>query len=327
MTDPENTKPVGVTYGKLVLVQFMWGGTFVASEIALRDLPPLTTAAVRFVLTTLAYLLLMRPRLHTLVKLGGNSVRYLALMGLFGVFAYTVLLNYGLILASAANAALLIPTTQPVFTMFLASIVLRRRPSAHLVAALCIGLIGATMVISGQNALGSAPEALLGDLLLLAASLSFSCYMVAGKLAAAEFDSTTMTTVSTIVGTLLLLPTPFLLETQHWHRGIFTWQTAGAIFYLVVFATVIPYIWWNESVRRLGPVTTGLFTLLLPPIALLLAAVLLGQDVSSTQLLGGAFALTAVAMAMGLHTTILARVRVGQSQTNECRDQRGSRAP
>lgn len=294
-------KPDSITYSKLVLVQILWGGTFVASELALRDQPPLTTAAIRFLFTSVAYVLLMHGRLPSLLTLPRQTKLPLVFMGFFGVFAYTILLHYGLTLSKAANAALLIPTTQPIFTTVLSAIAFRQRPSARVILALFLGLTGAMMVIWEDGVLSHGPRAVIGDLLILAAALSFACYSVAGKFASLHIDSKTITLASTLIGTLMLLPTPFFHDAPMWNLDKPGWQFTGAVFYLVVFATVIPYLWWNESVQRIGPAVTGFFTFLLPPIALLIAAVVLGQGISTIQAIGGCITLIAVAITMNLH--------------------------
>jgi drug/metabolite transporter (DMT)-like permease len=64
-----------------------------------------------------------------------------------------------------------------------------------------------------------------------------------------------------------------------------------------VFATVLPYLWWTDAVRRIGSARTAVFTFLMPPMAVVLAALILGQSSSSLQLVGGALALSGVALA------------------------------
>ncbi len=165
---------------KLVLVQIFWAGTFVASEIALHEQPAATTAAVRFVVTTACYVALClvsaRQREPLWPRLRDLPVRdwaVLAAMGFFGVAAYTILLHLGLRHSTAANAALLIPTTQPVFTALLGAAVLGERPPAKLWLGLGLGLVGAILVIS-HDAGGSV--ALSSNVLIVLSAFAFSCY-------------------------------------------------------------------------------------------------------------------------------------------------------
>ncbi|SEO37348.1 Uncharacterized membrane protein [Methylobacterium sp. ap11] len=152
MLRQENAKNIII---KLILVQIFWARTFVASEIALHEQPAATTAVVRFVVTTVCNVAMclaaggqQGPLGARLRGLAGRDWAVLAAMGFFGVAAYTILLHLGLRHSTAANAALLIPTTQPVFTAVLGGIVLRETVPTKLWLGLACGLVGAILVIT-----------------------------------------------------------------------------------------------------------------------------------------------------------------------------------
>lgn len=293
----------GVVYTRMVLVQVFWAGTFVASEIALHDQPPALTAVVRFVLTTAIYIamciLLRDPRAVPLrARLGGVQAKgwfVLAAMGFFGVSLYTLLLHLGLSVSTAAYAALLIPTTQPIFTAILGRLAFRDAITSALVVGLMLGLVGAGLVILGGLSMIDG-TLLFGNIVILAAALSFSCYAISAKFAPTALSGTENTTFSFIFGTLFLLPMPLLLG-----ETIALSETSApfwlSITYLVIFATVLPYLWWNDAVKRIGAARTGIFTFLMPPLAVALAAILLGHTPTTQQVLGAALALVGVALA------------------------------
>ena len=285
---------------KLVLVQIFWAGTFVASEIALHEQPAATTAAVRFVVTTACYVALCsvfaRQREPLWPRLWDLSVRdwaVLAAMGFFGVAAYTILLHLGLRHSTAANAALLIPTTQPVFTAVLGAAVLGERPPAKLWLGLGLGLVGAILVIS-HDAGGSV--ALSSNVLIVLSAFAFSCYAVSAKFSPDRLDSLETTTLSFGFGMVFLLPLPFLLgEPIDLANASTTFWLSIA--YLAIFATLLAYLWWNQAVKALGASRTGIFTFLMPPFAVALAALVLGHAPAAQQILGGCLALGGVALA------------------------------
>jgi drug/metabolite transporter (DMT)-like permease len=288
---------LAAVYLRMVLAQIFWSGAFVASEIALATQPPSLTAVVRFVLTTAIYALLCAtigrgertPLSARLRLLTPSDWGALVAMGFFGVALYTLLVHRGLAGSTAASAGLLIPTIQPIFTALLSRILFRDAVTGALVAGLALGLTGAGLVVGGGAALG-------GDLVIVAAALSFSCYAVAGKRAPASLSAMEATTLSFAFGTVLLLPVPFIMgETI----ALASAKPAFwlAIGFLVVFATVLPYLWWTDAVRRIGSARTGVFTFLMPPMAVLMAALVLGQNPSAQQLTGGVLALFGVALA------------------------------
>ncbi len=224
----------------------------------------------------------------------GSSVRdwaVLAAMGFFGVAAYTILLHLGLRHSTAANAALLIPTTQPVFTALLGAAVLGERPPAKLWLGLGLGLVGAILVIS-HDAGGSV--ALSSNVLIVLSAFAFSCYAVSAKFSPDRLDSLETTTLSFGFGMVFLLPMPFLLgEPVDLANASTTFWLSIA--YLAIFATLLAYLWWNQAVKALGASRTGIFTFLMPPFAVALAALVLGHAPTAQQILGGCLALGGVA--------------------------------
>lgn len=299
MSEPVSNQ--SLVTGKLILVQLFWAGTFVASEIALQTEPPAFTAVVRFVVTTSCYcgllgLMNCRGSAATLPRLRRVTRRgwfVLAGMGFSGVFMYTLLLHAGLERTTAAYAALLIPTTQPIFTAALSRIVFRDPISAGTLAGLILGLAGASLVIS-QGA--GSMSLLSANVTIIASAFAFSCYAVCSKLSPVELTSIETTTVSFLFGTLFLLPMPFVFR-EAIDITAATPRFWLSILYLVIFATLLPYLWWNEAVRAIGSAKTGVFTFLMPPLAVVLAAAVLGHAATTQQIVGGVLALAGVAFA------------------------------
>lgn len=167
----------------------------------------------------------------------------LAAMGFFGVALYTLLVHRGLGASTAANAGLLIPTIQSIFTALLSRLLFCDPVRGSLVAGLALGLTGAGLVIGG-GVLQGGTETVVGDLVIIAAALTFSCYAVAGRRAPTSLSAVEATTLSVAFGTVLLLPIPVITgePVALANAGSAFWLSIG---FLVVFATVLPYLWWN----------------------------------------------------------------------------------
>jgi len=311
-----NEGPQYSTHLKLVLIQIFWAGTFVASEIALLNQPPAFTAIVRFVLTSFGYILLCvylrgsseSPLFLRLRKLGVREWFTLFMMGFFCVTIYTLFLHFGLTKSSAAYAALLIPTTQPLFTAILSSFLEKGSLNRSLIIGLVLGFFGAALILSESYATSSESTS-HGNLLILLAAASFAIYAVSARRAPSALSSVEASAVSFVIGTCALLPAPFLLNEQI-DLGILNSQFVFSIFYLVVFATFLPYLWWNSAVKELGSAKTGIYTFLMPPSAILLAYLVLGQSPTIMEVFGGVIALFGVAIAnFGVKGIFASRLR------------------
>ncbi|SEO37368.1 EamA-like transporter family protein [Methylobacterium sp. ap11] len=119
---------------------------------------------------------------------------------------------------------------------------------------------------------------------------------MSAKFAPDGLSSLETTTLSFGFGTLFLLPLPLLLgeplDLAHASRTF--WLSIG---YLAIFATLLAYLWWNQGVKALGASRTGIFTFLMPPFAVALAALVLGHAPAIQQIFGGCLALGGVALA------------------------------
>jgi drug/metabolite transporter (DMT)-like permease len=74
------------------------------------------------------------------------------------------------------------------------------------------------------------------------------------------------------------------------------WQAWAAIIYLGAVGTVLGFIWYYEGIRAVGPSRTAVFTNLVPAFGVMLSAVLLGEDILASMLVGGAISVMGVTL-------------------------------
>ena len=107
------------------------------------------------------------------------------------------------------------------------------------------------------------------------------------------------TAYATMVGSLLFLPVSFLGENHlifanlHWDFGFY-------MGFLILLSSVLSFLWWSQGVKYLGPTQTGMLTLLMPPFALLLSAVVLQQPITILQIIGIVLSLSGVSLCISL---------------------------
>lgn len=309
-------------YLQLTLSQFFWAGSFVAGQIILFNQPPIFTALLRSIFCSLGYVIiwLYVTKFNKLRIPTKSSVWSLIAMGFFGVFLYSILIYCGLKRTTAISASLLIPTTQPIFTTLLATFFYKERLEKKHIIGLVLGLVGAASVMTGTWSLKHSINEILGNILLLAGALVFSIYSLFGKMALKELGSLETVTYSTIIGTLLLLPLAIISD-----ASIFNFKTAGStfwigMFYTVFFSGILPYLWWYSGVKILGASKTAAITFLLPPFALILAAIILHQEASFLQIMGGALGLIGVIFATGFSSVLREKFFIKRVQSLQVKD-------
>ncbi|UFJ40836.1 DMT family transporter [Brevibacillus humidisoli] len=272
-------------YLVLLLVPLFWGGSFGASKHVVTEIPPFTTAAIRFgIASVLLAIWLTAVRGWDWQVIRRRWIGLLVL-SLTGVFAYNFFFFLGLSYTSATNGALVV-AINPVFMTLIAVLFLGEAWSGRLGLGVLLSLTGVLLVITGGSW-----ETLLnfsfnkGDLLLFGAVASWVAYGIAGKIVMRGVSPLLTTTVTTIAGTLLLAVSAWF--EGGWSRvpGL-SGQSIGELLYIGVFATVIAFVLWNEGVHRIGASKASAYINLVPINAMWTAALFYGESVSWAQLIG-----------------------------------------
>lgn len=199
--------------------------------------------------------------------------------------------NTSILLTSAANATILGNNT-PIFVGLLTWLVLRRPPNVTYWLGLGLAMVGSLVIVRGDllrhMKLGS------GDALALTASACFGVYLLAtervrktastiGFLRLAILSSTVfLFVINVAMGTSLAIP-----------RG----HSWAALLGLGLISQLGGYLALTYAMGHLPATVTSVSLLSQVPVTALLAALLLGEALSGSQILGGALVLAGVGLA------------------------------
>jgi drug/metabolite transporter (DMT)-like permease len=289
----EATAPVpgwGWTETALSLMVFVWGVNFAVVKVALDAFEPLAFNALRFVVASVFVFAVLRSQGRLGLPERRHVPRVIAL-GLLGNVIYQLCFILGLDRTRAGTAALILALT-PVFTAFLSMLTGHERPGARTWGGAALSILGVGLV-TGSGLSVEGRDALIGDLILVAASLAWAVYTVGARPIVTRYGSvrTTAWTLWTGAVGLIALGTPQLLRTE-W--GAIGWRAWGGMFFSALFAIGLAYLIWYRGVERIGNTRTAIFSNLTPVVAMMAAAVLIGETPSAWALLGAAMTLTGV---------------------------------
>lgn len=286
------------TYFKLILVALLWGGTFIAGRLLAESLSPLMSAIGRFGLAVFILILLtikLEGRLPTL------SLRQVAItftLGLTGIFTYNLFFFTALSEMPASRTALFV-AFNPIVTALLVSLLYREKISMQKLLGISVAVLGALTVISNGHLLTVIQDISQafghGEFSMLCAVISWAIYTVVGRKALLGLSPLVSTTYAAIWGLLLLLIVWFFNPNAQVLPEL-NWEIGAAIGYLAVFGTVIPFIWYYQGIKTIGAAQTSVFTNFVPLFGVLLGALLLNEQISSSMLLGGALVITGVVL-------------------------------
>jgi len=273
----------------------LWGLSFVATRLALREVPPVTLVVARFGIGAALLLGVLALRRQHLVP-PRSSWPALLLMGFVGLFVHQLLQSHALTMTTAVRTGWLIGLT-PIWAALLAALFLGERFGPAKLAGLAVGFAGAIVVVTrGQFtreslALPSTP----GDLLILASTLNWALYTVLSVRTLRRLGSLPATAAAMALGWAMLLP--LFVAQRGWrplaHVSPRGW---GAIVFLGVGCSGLAYWLWCSALERIEASRVAAFLYLEPLVTLAAAVPLLGEPVGIPTLAGGALVLAGVAI-------------------------------
>ena len=276
-----------------VTVALCWSGSWTAGKLGVGAVPPIELSAIRFGIAGLVMLAIARA---TGASLGLARWRLLVVAAFFGIFAYNALVFVGLTLGPASDGAVLVPTLNPVLTVFLATF-LGERLTRNKVAGVACATVGAFIVIaSAQSGTAVSSQRLVGDLLMVGGAACWSVYATLGTITTRSGSPLGVTAVASLAGAAMLFPLGFL---EHGYRDVPSWPVSAwlDIGYLVVFATIVGFVLFYWAVRRFGAGLASMVSYLVPVFALVQAVVLLDEHPTPVEIIGGGVILLGVRLA------------------------------
>ena len=270
----------------------LFGASVVAVRAAVRDVPPVSLAVLRFgqgSLLLAAAVLLVAP---DLLRVRWHRLRLFALLGvvLFGLFPLTF--NIGLQYTEASRGAVML-ASMPIWSALLGRIAGERLVGRQVVGVLLsvVG-IGLAFVEPGR-AIGGDVMSLVGDGLLLLTGLLGALYGLIAKRILAVDNPAAVTTYAMLFGTVLLLPIGVAEGLLPAVAGL-DWQVLGVVVFLGVLGGAAAFFLWTLALSRITPTQVAVYVNLNPIVAALLGIALLGERRSPVFVLGFAAVITGV---------------------------------
>jgi drug/metabolite transporter (DMT)-like permease len=219
----------------------------------------------------------------------------LILAGFFGIFVYNALVFFALTISPASDGALIVPTINPVLTVVFAAFI-GEALTWNKVAGLGLATIGAVLVIAAATGLTFTGQRLTADLLYLGGAAVWSAYATIGAITTRHGSPLGVTGVACLAGAAMLFPLGFL---EKGYADVPTWPLLAwlDIAYLVIFATIVGFVLFYWAVRRFGAGTASMVSYLVPIFALVQAVLILGEQPSPLEIVGGAVILVGVRVA------------------------------
>lgn len=277
--------------GAAIATVALWASAFVGIRAAGRVLSPGSLALARLLVGTVALGVLVAIRRQPLPRRA--DIPGLIACGVLWFGAYNLLLNQAERTVDAGTAAMLV-NTGPVFIAILSGLFLREGFPRRLVAGCFIGFAGAATI--GFATSSSGFQAGVGALLCIAAAVVYAGGVTVEKPLLARNSALTVTWLACSIGTLVCLPFgPQLVhDLGRADLGAIAWAV-----YLGLFPTAVGFSFWAYALARTSSGRMGAMGYLVPPVAVLMGWVILGDVPPLLALAGGLLCLFGVAVTRG----------------------------
>ena len=275
------------------IIYFVWGSTFLAIRIGVREVPPFLLAAMRFFAAGIA--------LYTwMIARGERSPTVRQWMSALLLALLIFVVDYGLLFWAEqrvpSGLAAVMMATIPVF-MALSEIALLRtqRLTVRLMLALAIGIAGVAVLVSRSFNLGGAPVDTTGAVALLIASISWSVSSaLTRKLPLPESKVMSSGAQMLAGGVLLGITAAALGEFQRFNPGAVSREAWLALLYLTVAGSIVGFTAYVWLIHHHSPTKVGTYAYVNPVIAVLVGHFLGGEALGARTILGTAFVLISV---------------------------------
>jgi drug/metabolite transporter (DMT)-like permease len=275
-----------VAYVEVTFAVTVWGASFIATKLALRDLAPVTVVWLRFAIGViiLGAATGIRKQFAFPQK---QDYAYLGLLGFLGITFHQWLQSTGLQTVQASTTAWIVATT-PVFIAILSWLFLREKLVWLQVSGILMAMLGVLLVVSKGNisALFSGHFGTPGDILILISAPNWAVFSILSSRGLKKYPASQMMFYVMAIG--WLFTSIFFFSTGNLKDILnLTWSSLLGIGFLGIFCSGLAYIAWYDGLQALPATQIGAFLYLEPFVAVLVAWAVLGEGLIPITLLGG----------------------------------------
>lgn len=270
----------------IAAVILCWAYSPIGVHMGLHSYSPGQLALLRFLIASI-----FMAGVAWVVGIGRPHVRdlpWLLVLGFFGVFLHHISLNHGQQWVTAAASSVLAQSA-PLFSVLIAFFCLKERVSIWRWGGVLLGLAGVLVVIWGDQGVGDIDPR---GLLILLAACSWSVYFAIQRHYAHRYSPLTMACYMVWSGTLMLCVNLPGLPAAIMQAPL---PENFAVLVLGIFPSALAYLAWGYVLKHVEVSRASVAMYLIPPVAMVMAATLLGEHVALQVILGAVIVLASVA--------------------------------
>lgn len=283
-------------YLEALFAVVVWGGSFIATKIAVGQISPNTVVWLRFALGIPLIFVAVLFRKQFAFPKDIKEWLYFALLGFLGISFHQWLQSNGLQTAQATTTAWII-TTAPAFIAILGWLALKEKLLPHQSLGIGLATLGVLAVVTKGDwaALAVGDFGTTGDFLILISAVNWAVFSILSRHGLKTHPSTRMTFWVMTLG-WLFTSVAFAAEGKYAEIMQLDFRGWMVIIYLGIFTTGLAYIAWFSALSQLPAAQTGAFLFIEPLTSMVVAANVLDEKITLVSVLGGAVILVGIWM-------------------------------
>jgi drug/metabolite transporter (DMT)-like permease len=286
-------RPTWTTLLAFAIIYFVWGSTYLAIRVGVREIPPFLLAAMRFLVAGLVLY-------GWMIAQGERSPsgRQWTSASLLAILIFV--LDYGLLFWAEqrvpSGIAAVMMATIPVFMALSEIIFLRtQRLTVRLALAFLIGIGGVAVLMSHSLNLGGAPIDKVGAVALIVASISWSVSSALTRKLPLPPSKVMSSGAQMLAGGMFLALTAVALgEFRNFHPWTISRGAWLSLLYLIVAGSIIGFTAYVWLIHHESPTKVGTYAYVNPAVAVLVGYFLGGETLGLRTILGTLLVLISV---------------------------------
>ena len=270
------------TWLLMLLLGLIWGGTFFLSEILLLELSPFQIVFHRVSIAALVMVLYITIKGIALPK-DGRIWLALAVMGLLNNAIPFSAIVFGQQYITGGMASILNSTTA-FFGVMLSGIFLKEEAiTMPKVIGVIMGILG-VIIIMGFDTLSSLSLTNIGQILIILSSISYAFASIWGKFQVKNLGVEVTATGMLITSSVWMFILATMVEGLPFEA--LSMRSTLSLLTFAILCTSVAYLLYFAILKQAGAANLTLVTIIIPPFALILDALALGEMVSLQELIG-----------------------------------------
>ncbi|EYE87552.1 membrane protein [Fervidicella metallireducens AeB] len=267
-------------YLYIILSAFIFSTMELVSKMISSELNPFQLTFIRFLIGGLILLpFALKDMKAKKISLKKEDFLFLSMLAFLSIIISMTFFQLAVLYTKASTVAVIF-STNPIFTIPFAHLILKEKIDKNMIFSLFLSLGGIVLIFNPFNI---SPD-YVGIILAVLSALTFSLYTVVGKLRIEKYGGTILNSFTFLIGVFMLLFIMLIFKIP-----VFKGINLGNIFqlvYLGVVVTGLGYLFYFSAIKETSASTASIVFFIKPALAPLLSFIILKESIPLNTLTG-----------------------------------------